>query len=78
MVLADVSLVQTLDDLLLGLIVISRLGLQVVLITLFVGLVAVVGVVMVSGIVLYSILSWMSMGLKTTGIVALTIQIVTT
>ena len=78
MVLADVSLVQTLDDLLLGLIVISRLGLQVVLITLFVGLVAVVGVVMVSSIVLYSILSWMSMGLKTTGIVALTIQIVTT
>ena len=73
MVLADVSLVQTLDDLLLGLIVISRLGLQVVLITLFVGLVAVVGVVMVSSIVLYSILSWMSMGLKTTGIVALTI-----
>ena len=73
MVLADVSLVQTLNDLLLGLIVISRLGLQVVLITLFVGLVSVVGVVMVSSIVLYSILSWMSMGLKTTGIVALTI-----
>ena len=78
MVLADVSLVQTLDDLLLRLIVISRLGLQVVLITLFIGLVAVVGVVRVSSIVLYSILSWMSMGLKTTGIVALTIQIVTT
>ena len=78
LVLADVSLVQTLYDLLLRLIVISRLGLQVVLITLFVGLVAVMGVVMVSSIVLYSILSWMSMGLERTGIVALTIQIVTT
>ena len=61
LVLADVSLIQTLDDLLLCLVVISRLGLQIVLITLLVGLMAFVGVVMISSIVIDSILSWMSM-----------------
>ena len=64
LVLDYVSLVQTLNDLLLRLVVISRLGLQIVLIALLIGLVAFMGVIIVSSIVMYSILSWMSMRLK--------------
>ena len=78
LVLAYVSLIQTLDDLLLRLVVISRLGLQIVLITLLVSLVAFMGVIMVWSIFIYSILSWMSMGLERTRIVTLIIHIATT
>ena len=80
LVRVNVSLVQTLDDLLLSLVITSRLGLKIVLVILFVWLIARIMVVMsmVSCIVMYSILRWMRMLLNLTRIVTFIIQIVTT
>ena len=79
LICVDVSLVQTLDDLLLCLVVISRLGLQIVLVILFVWLMTrIMSVSMVSCIVMYSILRWMCMLLDLTRIVTFIIQIATT
>lgn len=77
LILADIFLVQTLDDLLLGLTIGSGLGLQIALVILFVCRILEAGVLaMISRIAINSILGWMRIVFKIAGIVTFRVQLV--